>query len=200
MITAIIPAAGLSTRMNGALPKPLLPWGAHTLVEQIVSTLLDAGIGDVIVVTGHRRDEVEATLAAHRVRCVFNPAYASGEMLSSLQAGLRAAAPDHSGALLALADQPQIEAELVTQIVRSFRASDSQAIVIPSYRRRRGHPILLPRWIWQDVLDLPQGDTLRSVIGRHAAAIQYLLVDTPTVLADLDTPEQYRLARDAREK
>ncbi len=59
---------------------------------------------------------------------------------------------------------------------------------------RRGHPILLPRWLWQEVLDLAPGDSLRSVINRHAAAIQHLVVDTPSVLADVDTPAQYQQA------
>jgi molybdenum cofactor cytidylyltransferase len=199
LITAIIPAAGLSTRMGGHVPKPLLPWGAGTVVEHVVSTLLAAGIGDVVVVTGHRREALEAVLAPYPVRCVFNPAYASGEMLSSLQAGLHAVAPGSSGVLLALADQPHVEAEIVAQVLHAFDASNGRAIVAPSYRQRRGHPILLPRWLWQDILDLPPGDTLRSVINRHAAAIRYLLVDTPTVLADMDTPEQYREALDARD-
>jgi molybdenum cofactor cytidylyltransferase len=69
-------------------------------------------------------------------------------------------------------------------------------VIIPSYQHRRGHPILLPRWTWQEVLELPHGETLRTVINRHAAAIHYLAVDTPTVLADVDTPEQYRDALD----
>ena len=194
MITAIVPAAGLSTRMGGALPKPLLPWGASTVIETVVSTLLAAGIDDVIVVTGHRREAIEAALAGHAVRCVHNPAYASGEMLSSIQAGLAAAHPASAGALLALADQPQMQLAVVQQVLGAFDDSGGQALVIPSYAMRRGHPIVLPRWLWPEVLALPAGDTLRTVIQRHAAAIRYVEVDTASVLADLDTPEQYAAA------
>ncbi len=39
LITAIVPAAGLSTRMGGDVSKPLLPWGKGTIIEQVVSTL-----------------------------------------------------------------------------------------------------------------------------------------------------------------
>lgn len=178
--------------MGGDVPKPLLPWGAGTVVEQIVSTLLAAGIRDVVVVTGHRQEAVESTLATYPVRCVFNSSYTSGEMLSSLQAGLRATPADQTGALVALADQPQLRRDVVERVAEAFTASGEQAIVVPSYQLRRGHPIVLPRWVWPEVLGLEPGATLRAVINRHAGAIHYLLVDTPSVLADMDTPEQYR--------
>ncbi len=62
-------------------------------------------------------------------------------------------------------------------------------IVIPSYRMRAGHPILLPAWLWPEVLACTS--TLRDVLAQHREATRYLNVDTPTVLADLDTPEDY---------
>jgi molybdenum cofactor cytidylyltransferase len=182
--------------MGGELLKPLLPWGASTVIGAVVSTLLRAGIDDVLVITGHRRESIEVALAdhAHAVRCIHNPAYAHGEMLSSIQAGLAAANPVSAGALLALADQPQMQLAVVNQVLRAFDDSGGQALVIPSYAMRRGHPILLPRWLWHEVLALPPGDTLRSVIQRHASAIRYVEVDTASVLTDLDTPEQYAAA------
>jgi molybdenum cofactor cytidylyltransferase len=180
--------------MGGELLKPLLPWGASTVIGAVASTLLRAGIDDVLVITGHRREAVEVALADHPVRCIHNPAYAHGEMLSSIQAGLAAANPVSAGALLALADQPQMQLAVVNQVLRAFDDSGGQALVIPSYAMRRGHPILLPRWLWHEVLALPPGDTLRSVIQRHASAIRYVEVDTASVLTDLDTPEQYAAA------
>lgn len=198
MISAIVPAAGLSRRMGGPLPKPLLPWGLSTVIGTVVDTLTAAGVAEVIVVTGHQREAVEAALAGSAARCVNNPAYADREMLSSIQAGLAAADPASAGALLALADQPQMQLAVVQQALRAFDQSGGQALVIPSHALRRGHPILLPRWLWDEALALAAGATLRSVIQRHAAAICYVEVDTPSVLADLDTPEQYAEARDMR--
>lgn len=194
MISAIVPAAGLSSRMGGPLPKPLLPWGASTVIGTVVGTLLAAGVAEVIAVTGHQREALEAALAGRDVRCVHNPDFAGGEMLSSIQAGLAAASPESAGALLALADQPQMQVGVVQQVVNAFEASNGHALVIPSHAMRRGHPILLPRRLWDEVLALPAGDTLRSVIQRHADAIRYVEVDTASVLADLDTPEQYAAA------
>lgn len=161
-ITAIVPATGLSSRMGGPLPKPLLPWGTSTVIETVVSTLLAAGITVLIVVTGHRRAAIAATLAGYAVRCVHNPTYASGEMLSSIQAGLAAAHPANAGALLALADRAADAGRWSVQVVHAFEASDGQALVIPSHALHRGHPILLPRWLWNEVLALPARATLRT--------------------------------------
>ena len=74
-------------------------------------------------------------------------------------------------------------------------ATRARAIVIPSYRMRAGHPILLPRPFWPEVLR--SGDTLRDVLAAHRAETRFLDVDTPTILADLDTPEDYEAEQDA---
>jgi molybdenum cofactor cytidylyltransferase len=194
MIVAVIPAAGLSSRMGAQLPKPLLPWGPHTVIQQVIGTLQEAGLEQIVVVTGHRRQELEAVLASCPVRCVFNPAYPRGDMLSSVQVGLRALVGPVTGALVALADQPQMRADVVRQLLAAFQAGGDQALVVPSYRMRLGHPIILPRRLWPEVLALPEGRSLRSVIRAHTDEIRYVVVDTPDVLADLDTPEQYQLS------
>lgn len=191
MLAAIVPAAGFSTRMGGQTPKLLLPWGQHTVIEQVVTTLAAAGLSEIVVVTGHRRAEIEAVLAKHAARCVFNPAYERGEMLSSLQAGLAALPASCSAALLALADQPQLTAAVVRQIRAACEADHGQTVIAPSYQMRRGHPICLPRWLWPEVLALAEGESLRALLSRRADAIRYVVVDTPSILSDLDTPEQY---------
>jgi molybdenum cofactor cytidylyltransferase len=193
MVAAIVLAAGLSTRMGGDVPKPLLPWGRHTVVQQVLETLLEAGLaaGQIFLVVGHGRQALEDATAAYGVHWVFNPDYASGEMLSSLQAGLRALPPPCDGALVALADQPQIQTAVATQVLDAFEVGSRQQIVIPSYTMRRGHPVILPRWLCPEILRLPAGATLRAALARHGDAIHYVMVDTPTVLADLDTPAHY---------
>ncbi|MER2599172.1 MAG: nucleotidyltransferase family protein [Caldilineales bacterium] len=194
-ISAIVPAAGLSSRMGGPLPKPLLPWGTATVIETVVNTLLAAAVDEIIIVTGHRGEEIEARLRGYAVRCVRNPHYHSGEMLSSIQTALAAADSQSAGALLALADQPQMEAAVARQVVEAFRVGDGGGLIVPSYAMRRGHPITLPRRLWPEILALSWDNTLRSVLQQHAAEITYLPVDTPSVLTDLDTREQYRVSR-----
>jgi molybdenum cofactor cytidylyltransferase len=212
--SAIVLAAGLSQRMGRF--KLTLPWGDRTVISQVVATLEDAGVGDIIVVTGHRAPEVAAELQATRARTAFNPNYANGEMLGSIQAGLRALLPrphglklaaehgDQTGetvageahpnsVLLCLGDQPQLEAATVLAVLAAGEAGGWQHIVIPSYRMRAGHPILLPAWEWPEILGCT--GTLRDVLAAHRRQTHYLPVDTPTVLADLDTSEDYERGR-----
>ncbi|HEX8423178.1 MAG TPA: NTP transferase domain-containing protein, partial [Pyrinomonadaceae bacterium] len=116
-IAAVLLAAGRSRRM-GAF-KPLLPFGAQTVIETCVNNLLAAGVGEVVVVVGHRAQEVRARLAHLPVRFALNAAVAS-EMGVSIARGVeelaaRETTPGEAvaaaGALLiALADHPAVTA------------------------------------------------------------------------------------------
>jgi molybdenum cofactor cytidylyltransferase len=212
MTAAIVLAAGLSRRMGRF--KLTLPWGGRTVIGQVIATLEAAGIGEIVVVTGHQADEVAAALAGTSAQVVHNQDYAAGEMLSSVQVGVRAAevrrglkpppsrsthraagesrmksAEDAPAVLLCLGDQPQMQADTVRAVLAAGEADRWSQIVIPSHRMRAGHPILLPRWLWPEILDCT--GTLRDVMAAHRDRTRYLVVDTPTILADLDTPEDY---------
>jgi molybdenum cofactor cytidylyltransferase len=187
VISAIVLAAGLSARMGR--PKLLLPYGEHTVVEQVVSMLLSSLADEVLVVTGHEREAVERALAGWPVRAVFNPDYAAGEMLSSVQVGLGAASAESRAALLAVGDMPAVEAGVVAQLVAAYRTDD--CVYIPSYHMRAGHPVLVPRSYWPAILALPRGASLRSVWQAEGSRIHWVTVDTPSVLRDMDTPADY---------
>lgn len=190
-IAAIIVAGGLSTRM-GAL-KQLLPYGEQTVIEQIVSVLLQCPLAEVVVVTGHERQAVEARLTPWPVRPVFNANYRAGEMLSSIQAGLAALAAEIQAALVVLGDQPQLEAGVVRQLIEAYQSGPG-GLIMPSFKMRRGHPIVIDRAYWPEILALAGDQSLRDVTNAHAAAIQYVVVETDSVLRDMDTPEEYRQA------
>lgn len=191
-IAAIVLAAGQSRRMGS--PKMVLPWGETTVIGQVVCTLASAGVDEIVVVTGGARELVEAALAQLNcekpVRSVFNAQFAQGEMLSSVQTGLRSLDESVDAALIALGDQPRIQAEVVTGLL-SAHAQGAQ-LVVPSYKMRRGHPWLVSRRLWGSLLALHGAQTLRDFLNSQAGAITYLEVDTDSVLMDLDTPEDYQ--------
>lgn len=188
-IAAIVVAAGLSTRMRA--PKQLLPYGRHTVIEQIGSVLLECQLAEVVVVTGHERQAVEAKLADWPVRPVFNSRYQSQEMLSSVQCGLLALAPAVQAALIVLGDQPQLESIVVKMLIEAYQRGAGR-LIIPSFQMRRGHPILIDRIYWPEILALDANETLRQVIDTHADEIHYVLVETNSILSDIDTPEDYQ--------
>ena len=189
MISAIVLAAGESKRMGQ--PKMLLPWGGTTVLGQVISVLRSAGVGDVVVVTGGYREQVEADAKRFGARAVFNAEYARHEMLGSIQCGLGSLTPEAEAALICLGDQPQAQAGTVRRVCEAFRQSASP-LVAPSYRMRRGHPWLVARPFWEEVLNLRPPRSLRDFLKAHASEIEYVNVDNPGILDDLDTPEDYR--------
>ena len=189
MIAGMVLAAGRSTRM-GRL-KPLLPWGQRTVIEQVVTTLLGTSLSDVLVVTGHEHDALTAVLQAYPLRIVFNPDYAAGEMISSIQTGLRALGQTVEAVLIAVGDQPRIQAATIETVIAAWRHGPPERIIIPSYQMRRGHPICLPRAVWPAVLALSWQDSLRSLWQSLAGQIEHVTLDSPTILSDMDTPDDY---------
>src|SRR5512135_3747359 len=84
MISAIVLGAGLSQRM-GAL-KQLLPYGDRTVVEQVVTVLLAAPVDEIVVVVGHRHDEIRQVLQQWPCHVTYNPHYREG-MFASIRHG-----------------------------------------------------------------------------------------------------------------
>ncbi|MFP4323029.1 MAG: selenium cofactor biosynthesis protein YqeC [Anaerolineales bacterium] len=190
-IGAIVLAGGMSRRMGQ--PKQLLPWGKSTVIATLTGRLLPLRFADIVVVTGHAHNAVRQAIAPSGVRSVHNTDYETGEMLSSLQTGLQAFGPDIAACMIFLGDQPQINARLVHQMMLAYAQGEGD-IVAPSYMRRRGHPILIDRRFWRELLELPAGSAPRDVVNRYNDQIAYILTDDINVLEDMDTPEQYRAA------
>ena len=111
-------------------------------------------------------------------------------MLTSLQIGLRAQKPSAEAALVCLGDQPQIEEGSVRSVCEAFAKSKSN-LVVPSYQMRRGHPWLVARTLWDEILSTPPENSMRDFLNAHAREIEYVNLNTPTILQDLDTPEDY---------
>lgn len=186
---AIVLAAGLSSRMGQ--PKVLLPWADNkTIIEHIVDQLIRARIDHISVVTGHFANEVKAQLAPYDVHITYNRAYRTGEMLSSIKTGLRGMPAEISACLIVLGDQPRLNARVLSDIQNHY-AEQGGDLLIPSYQMRRGHPILVGRKYWHDILTLNDKHTLRDFTSKHEDDIQYVPVESDSILRDVDTPEDY---------
>jgi CTP:molybdopterin cytidylyltransferase MocA len=129
-------------------------------------------------------------LIGKTVETVFNEDYQKGEMLSSIQLGLSVKMREASAALICLGDQPQVEERTVRSICNTFQLNKSQ-LVVPSYEMQRGHPWLVARPLWDEILAIKPPKTLRDFLKKHSREIHYVIADNPSVLADLDTPEDY---------
>lgn len=190
-IAAIVLAAGLSSRMGQ--PKMLLPWGERTVISQVVHTLQQADVPQIVVVTGEQHTAIAGVLHNTSARVVFNPDFQNGSMLTSLQVGLRALAPHTLMALVTLGDQPQMQAFTVQAVTSGWQTTRAP-IVAPSFQMRRGHPWALDASLWKAALDLEPPHTLRDLFSLAGDRTHYVVLQTPTILQDLDTPEDYARA------
>lgn len=192
-VVPIVLAAGLSSRMGTM--KVLLPWReGETILDSVLKEVRRVEHSEVLVITGHEADAVDAIAKQHHVRTIHNPDYAVGDMLSSLKVGLYAMPAGVRAALIVLGDQPLLKWQTVHAVIAAYQEGKGR-IIAPSYRMRRGHPILIDRIYWDEILALPPHGAPRDVINRHADAIHYVVVEDDSILIDVDTPEQYRAAR-----
>ena len=189
---AILLAAGESRRMGQ--PKALLPWQGTSLLEHQVGALRSAGVDRVVVVLGHRAEQLSLVLeGAEGVTWQLNPDYLQGKT-TSIKVGLGALGPERSDVILILnVDQPR-SADTIRYLLEQHRAGGG-LITIPEYQGKGGHPILLDSSLLDELSAIDE-DTLgvKAVVRRHQGSTRRLPMENPEVLWDLNTPQQYREA------
>ncbi len=196
MISGIVLAAGESRRMGRQ--KLLLPYGASTVIEHIVDQALASSLTEVVVVTGHDREEVTKALDGRNVTLTHNATYQEG-MLSSVRCGLHAARRDCAGVMILLGDQPAICTSLLDELVRSFE-DEGEGIVVPVHEGRRGHPLVFSARYREEVLTRFDDVGLRGLLDAHPDALRCVELNRPEVLSDMDTPEDYAREVDGRKR
>ncbi|OGO52029.1 MAG: hypothetical protein A2148_05270 [Chloroflexi bacterium RBG_16_68_14] len=195
-------------------PKALLPWGdvgahgpfgfaqgrrAPLLIEYQVRELLAAGVDDLIVVLGHAAEEIRphvpseaSTGSARRVRVVVNEAYRQGRA-SSLRAGAKALPDDADPILVLNVDQPRPRDVLAKLLAAHRRGGD--LITVPAYRGKRGHPPVLAGSLLPELREASEeARGLRGVIAAHEGEVGEAAIESPVVLLDINTEEEYQRA------
>lgn len=189
MISAILLAAGESRRMGS--PKALLHYQGQTFIHRICTAFLTAGVDELIVVLGARAEEIGHALPAYpALRSVVNSRYSQGQ-LSSLMVGIGALSPESEAAIVNLVDHPLVSSETIKAVIGSFRAAPLP-IVIASYQGKRGHPVLFSSQMYGEILAAPLDQGAKVVVRKDPARVREIPLDDPGILADIDTPEEYR--------
>jgi len=187
----VILAAGESRRMGS--PKALLRYRGQTFLDTLIS-LFAARCSPVIVVLGADADKIRNGLSFHtscdtspQATFVINPDYRTGQT-SSMQCGLRAVPADAEGVLFTLADHPAVAASTIDALA----AQPRPLIRVPRFEGRRGHPVWFSRALIAEFLALPAHGAARDVVYSHTDETEYLDVNDPGVVADIDDPAAYR--------
>jgi molybdenum cofactor cytidylyltransferase len=184
VISGIVLAAGAGSRFGGT--KQIEIVDGRPLAQHAIDAAAAAGLGEILIVTGHDAEAVEAALTLpHGARFVRNPNYRDGQA-SSLAAAFHEVAEDSEAAVVLMADQPGVSPEVITALVTGFRATRRQ-IVRAAYRNGPG-PSLLSREIYAEAGHLHGDVGARVLMASHPEWVEEIAIDADLPL-DIDTRE-----------
>jgi molybdenum cofactor cytidylyltransferase len=194
-VATIILAAGRSTRMGGP-NKLLAEINGKPMVRIAAEQALASQARPVVVVTGFQAEQVEATLKGLDVAIARNLRFAEG-LSTSVKTGVAALPADVDGALICLADMPQVDRALIERLVAGFDPDKGALIVVPTIEGKRGNPVLWSRRFFPDLMALEGDVGARHLIARFSEAVHEVPVEGRAALTDIDTPEALARMRSA---
>lgn len=187
-ICAIVLAAGESKRMGS--PKMLLPYRGATIIETVIQNIASSSVEKILVVLGADRYKILKLISEYPVMHCYNADYKTG-MLSSVKCGFSRLPDDYLAALVFPGDQPMIDAQVINIVINAWQET-GKGIIIPTYRGKRGHPLLIDRKYTNEIMTLDESEGLRVLAQKNPEDVKEIETDNPLILKDIDTVEDYR--------
>ncbi|NLL22095.1 MAG: putative selenium-dependent hydroxylase accessory protein YqeC [Firmicutes bacterium] len=188
-ITCVVLAAGSSCRMGAN--KLSLKINDQTLLDLSLKNVLKSQVDEVVLVIRPGFSFSQHTLEIlndPRIKVVINNNHLEG-IASSLKTGIAASHPLAQGILFTLADQPFIPPEVYNLLIKEY-TSRLNLLTFPSYKGKRGNPVLFDRRTWGQLMGLEGDEGGRQIISSIPDR-EKCRVDTvfPGILVDIDTPQ-----------
>lgn len=191
-IGAVLLAAGAGSRL-GRRPKALLELGGVPLILRQLIALSGAGVDEVVVVLGHHAEAIEEVVKPFPITLARNPEPEQGRA-SSVRIGLQALSPRHDAVLVALADQPLIDAQDITALIGAFKKRGEAAMVVPRVRRddgrlEPGNPVIFDGALREQWLAGDADLACRRWREANPQRVAWLDTDNRRFCLDIDTPQ-----------
>ena len=167
--------------------KPLLPFGNKTVIECCIDYLREGGVDEIVVVVGHRAEEIRQTISGVTFATNPDPDSAMG---ASIAVGVSALRESAQATLIALVDHPAVPPTVVSTLLESWK--NGACLVMPTWNGRGGHPVLVDLNFKVELLRLSESGGLRAFFEAHASEVRRVPVDSPFIARDMDTWEDYR--------
>lgn len=188
--SAIVLAAGVSSRMQGNTPKLLLPVAGEPAIRRTVRAVLQAQPLELVVVLGSQQDALRQALAGLPVGLQANPAFAQGQM-SSVAAGARALTRETDAVMVCLGDMVLLTGADYQELVHAFARLTDRSILVPRYQGQRGNPVLIGRRHLPELALGQRNLGCRKLISDHPEEVYAYDALHDRYVADMDTPEDY---------
>lgn len=185
-VGAVIVAAGMSSRM-GAF-KPMLNIGSLSVVQHVITTFRQAGVEQIVVVTGHNAAQLETHLADSGVLFLHNEHYQTTQMFDSAKIGLSYLKETCDRVLFTPVDIPLFSPETVQKLVAS-----GTELASPLCNGKQGHPLMLSSRLIDLILKDSGEGGLKGAVARLNVPMTHVKVDDSGVLHDADTPEEFQV-------
>ncbi len=170
--------------------KPLLPFGERTVVEACIWNLRQGGVEEIVVVVGHRADEMRERLAQLPIRFAVN-AETESEMGVSIARGVEQISPQATALFIALVDQPAIPPATIS-FLNAEAKRRGKRLVVPEYEGRGGHPVWLDLSFRDELMQLDPQRGLRALFEAHREEVLRVPVTSPYIARDMDQWDDYR--------
>ncbi len=185
-IGAVILAAGYSSRMGSF--KPGLQIGDKTVIARLITSFQDAGIRDIVVVSGHNRETLQSLIAGFDVTESYNENFPQG-MFTSIQAGVKKTDKTLRGFFLIPVDCPLLERETIDALVREIK--DDSSFAVPCFRGKKGHPLYVPMRYRDEILSHDGTGGLKGITDKYDHLITRVETGRESTVLDMDTPAAY---------
>jgi molybdenum cofactor cytidylyltransferase len=192
LISAIVLAAGPSTRMGFC--KQLAIIKGKTMIEHVVDVALNSKVNEIILVLGFMAEKIsEKFQDKPKLKIVFNRDYLAG-LSSSVKAGVNAVSASSKAAVFLLGDQPLVKPSTINRLIEAYLETD-RLLVVPTYRGRRGNPILIDRTLFNELRKVSGDLGGRILLAKYSKEVLEVEVEDSGILLDVDNVGDLKKAR-----
>lgn len=182
-VDGVILAAGYSSRANAF--KMELEIDKKPILQRCIEALYD-DCNNIIVVSGYKHEKInELTNNYSKVRVIYNEEFDKG-MFNSVKKGIQIVTGERF--LLTPGDYPLINKDIIQKLLK-----EDDEIIIPSFNKKGGHPILINTYLIKEILAEPDDSNLKIYLNKKQCS--HLNVDDEGILLDVDTIEDYHYVK-----
>ena len=174
-------------------PKALIPYRGRTFLEHLIEVTTHPRVGVKRIVLGAGAENICDQLHLDNASVVINQDWQQGQ-LSSMQTAIRSLPlGETEGLILCPVDHPLVSAELVAQLIAEFDSS-GKLIVLPTFRSKRGHPLIFRASLYDEILAASAEVGARQVVWNHTSDLLEVPTEEEGTILNLNNPDALKKA------